>query len=317
MRTAFLLPIAAALTAAAAFSAAADDTALSVKETDEAITIQRGETPVLTYHKAVVPPPEGRDPAFARSGFIHPLCAPSGAPVTGVHPDDHIHHLGLWHAWVKTKHGGKGVDFWNLKEKTGAVRFAKSLGTKQDGGAVSFSVEQEQVALNKGPEPVAILRETLTVAARFEGGANVIDYTLVQKNVTDEPLKLPAYRYGGPIAYRAPENWNKENSDYLTSEGKRRADSHATRAKWVAMHGPAGGEVATMAILCHSGNHDAPQRIRTWPDGRIFFNYVPIQETGWEIKAGEEVTMRYRIIIAPGKPEAAKLDAAFEKFGAE
>ena len=74
---------------------------LQVTETEKAISIRRGDLMVLTYHKAEVPPPEKADPIYKRSGFIHPLCAPNGEPVTGIHPADHYHHLGLWHAWVK------------------------------------------------------------------------------------------------------------------------------------------------------------------------------------------------------------------------
>ena len=69
--------------------------AIEVSENAKTITISNGESTVLVYHKAEMPPPEGADPSYARSGFIHPLCSPSGAVLTGIHPDDHLHHLGL------------------------------------------------------------------------------------------------------------------------------------------------------------------------------------------------------------------------------
>ena len=53
---------------------------LKVIEDGRAITVTRGKTPVLTYHKAEVDPPEGVEPIYKRSGFIHPLCAPSENP---------------------------------------------------------------------------------------------------------------------------------------------------------------------------------------------------------------------------------------------
>ena len=106
--------------------------------------------------------------------------------------------------------------------------------------------------------------------------------------MSKESLILPAYRYGGCLAYRAPHHWNKDNSDYLTSEGLVRSNSHATRARWVAMWGPTEKGPVTLSVLMHPKNRDFPQRIRTWPDqnnGAIFFNVVPIQEKGWEIRA--------------------------------
>ena len=63
---------------------------LSLLETEKTIEIRDGERTMLVYNKAPVPPPEGKDPAYARSGFIHPLKSPSGGVVTSIHADDHI-----------------------------------------------------------------------------------------------------------------------------------------------------------------------------------------------------------------------------------
>jgi hypothetical protein len=294
---------------------------LQVTETDAAITITRGEVPVLTYHKAEVDPPEGVDAVYKRSGFIHPLCAPSGGPVTGIHPADHAHHLGLWHAWVKTKHGKDQPDFWNLGRKTGRVRYAGTASliepSKED-PAAGFLVKQEQVAYKgKDRKETVVLKEHLLVKAEHEEGRNVVLYLVEQTNVSDETLELPAYRYGGGLAYRAPHGWNKDNSDYLTSEGLDRTNSHATRAKWVAMHGPTSKGQATLAVLFDPRNHDFPNRIRTWPDqnnGAIFFNVVPAQEHPWAIKPGESIRMSYLLVTADRKTEADEVEGWWKVF---
>ncbi|MBL9154285.1 MAG: PmoA family protein [Verrucomicrobiales bacterium] len=307
-----------ALVLFAAFSSHGQEApAPALAETEEALTLSIGDQPVLVYHKAEVPPPDGVDPVFTRSGFIHPLHAPGGGVVTGIHPADHYHHLGLWHAWVKAEYDGKPVDFWNLKGRTGLVRFVKVLERR----AAGFTVEQEQAAYLAGPdaEAVPILRESLAVDVARVDGAHVIDYRIAQKNVAAQPLVLPAYRYGGGLAYRAPHSWNRENSDYLTSEGLTRVDSHATRVRWCAMWGPAEGgkrpsELATVAILCHPANRDAPQRVRTWDSGEVFFNYVPIQETGWEIKPGETVELVYRLVILDGRATREAIEARWQAF---
>ena len=289
---------------------------ISLQQTKKAITLVRGKTPVLTYHVAEVPPPNGVDKIYNRSGFIYPMHAPSGGIVTGIHPADHYHHIGLWHAWVNTKYNDKkGPDFWNLGRKTGRIRHAKVKETRQAG----FTALQEHLGYLDGieAEPTVILSETLSVDASFVDGVNVIDYAMTQKNVTKKPLVFPAYRYGGGLAYRAPHSWNKKNSDYLTSEGLDRTNSHATRARWVAMHGPAEkgeGKEATVAVLCHPKNHDAPQRIRTWDNGKVFFNYVPVQETSWSIQPGKSITLRYRIVIFDGKANAKAIEARWKTY---
>lgn len=288
---------------------------LSLLETEKTIEIRDGNQTMLVYNKALVPPPEGKDQAYARSGFIHPLKSPSGGVVTSIHADDHIHHVGLWHAWVKTDHKGRHFDFWNLGGKTGKVRFVKTLSSFSEDGSVGFSVQQEQVGMTEdGTKEEVILNETFTVKVRKTEGSYLVDYDTVQTNVTDAPLELPAYRYGGCIAYRAPYHWNKENSNYLTSEGKDRTNGHTTRGRWCAMFGPTDHGDATLAILCHPENRDAPQRMRVWPDGKVFFNYVPIQETGWGLNPNQPSTMKYRVVISDGKANADQLNTFWNQY---
>lgn len=295
---------------------------LKVAETGQAITITRGEVPVLTYHKAEVPPPAEADPIYKRSGFIHPLCAPSGEPVTGIHPADHYHHLGLWHAWVKTRHGKDTPDFWNLRGRTGRVRYAKTVNlieANAEDPAVGFVVEQEHVAY-KGEEKkeTVVLRELFEVKVEFEDGRNVVHYVVEQENVSEEVLELPAYRYGGCLAYRAPHHWDKTNSDYLTSEGLDRTNSHATRAKWVAMWGATAKGDATLSVLFSPKNHDFPQRLRTWPpsshNGAIFFNVVPTQEKPWAIEPGQTIRMAYLLVISEGKAKGETIEQWWKAY---
>ena len=305
------------------FSSVIAKDCLSIEQTETALVLKRGETPILTYHLREVEPPEGVDKAYRRSGFIHPLHAPSGGVVTGIHPDDHYHHIGLWHAWVNTNYPGfksgdkkkKGPDFWNLGGHTAFIRHAQILEMRQAG----FSVKQEHLAYldGYGKEPTVILEEVLSVDAAVEDGTNIVDYNFTQTNVTGKPLEFPAYRYGGGIAYRGPLFWNKENSDYLTSSGLDRTNSHATRAKWIAMFGPteeSGKSPATVAILCHPSNQDAPQRLRTWDNGKMFFNYVPVQEFPWSRQPGKPETLRYRLLISDGMPNKDAIENHFQTY---
>jgi hypothetical protein len=269
--------------------------AVEVVDTEKTLVISHEGRGILTYQKAEMDPPAGVDPIFRRSGFIHPLHSPKGGVVTGIHPADHYHHLGIWHAWVKTVHGDDHPDFWNLKTGTGRVRFVKVL----EKGASGFTVEQEQIAY-KGVQKkeTVVLREQLAIAAEFREGVNIVDYQLTQTNVSGVKLELPAYRYGGPLAWRGPLGWNAGNSDYLTSSGKKRADSHQSRAQWITVHGPAGTGEVSVLFLCHPSNFDAPQRLRTWPDGKMFLNWVPVQERPFAIGAGDSITWRFRVIVA-------------------
>ena len=282
---------------------------------DGRIDVMAGGKLALSYHTADVPPPPGVKKVFRKSAFIHPLNTPSGGTMTGIHPDDHYHHTGIWHAWVKTKHGLDEPDFWNLSAHKGRVRFSKYREIIDTPRVAGFEVAQEQIAY-KGKESTetVVLAETLRVEVRQQGSLNIVDYLVTQKNVSGVALELPAYRYGGPLAYRGPLNWNKENSEYLTSEGKTRADSHTTRANWCAVFGPTDQGEGTLLFLGSPQNYDAPQRLRTWPEGKMFLNWAAVQEKGMTMQAGDTHVFSYRLITADRKLSTAEADALYDAW---
>ncbi len=295
--------------------------ALEVIEDDDIIKILDGTNALLVYHKSEVLPPKGSDPSYKRSAFIHPLKTPKGSIVTSIHSDDHLHHVGLWHAWVNTSHGTRKIDFWNLKKKEGTVRYKKTISLNQKSDKKGFTVLQEHVSIKEGQKPTTIIEESFSIGVVKEKNTYFINYISEQKNITSQNLELPAYRYGGPIAYRGPTNWNNANSQVLTSENKNRSNGHATRGKWCAFSGPTNNGNALVAILCHPANHDAPQRMRIWPasshDGAIFFNYVPAQENPWKLIPKELNKFRYKIIISDSKMDKKMIESAWLKYADE
>lgn len=95
----------------------------------EAITLSYNDNNILRYYSAMHKVPEGVDALFGRSGFIHPVWSPAGKVLTQIQPADHYHHYGIWNPWTRTKVEGQEVDFWNLGEGQGTVRFAGVLST--------------------------------------------------------------------------------------------------------------------------------------------------------------------------------------------
>ena len=99
--------------------------AIEIIKTNKHLDIQIRTDKVLRYNHALMPPPEGQDPLYTRSGFIHPLWSPAGAVLTNIHPKDHYHHLGVWMPWTMATFEGRDIDFWNLKKGNATVRFVK------------------------------------------------------------------------------------------------------------------------------------------------------------------------------------------------
>lgn len=287
---------------------------------EEDLALALGDKPVLTYRHAPMPPPEGANPRFVRSGFIHPLHSPGGEVLTAIHPRDHVHHMGLWNPWTSTEFAGREVDFWNLAKGQGTVRFARFdavFGGPVFGG---FRAVHEHVALRLPGGERVILEEIQDVRVWDVGGERfLIDFTSHQRCVADQPLTLKTYRYGG-LVLRGREGWHTSNSGYLTSEGKTRADGHGTRARWAHAYGetPLGG--AGVLFMSHPENRAHPEPLRLWPNtanlgfNNVFLNFCPVQRDPWVLEPGRTYTLRYRLCVYAGRPEDVPSEALWRAF---
>lgn len=289
-----------------------------IVQDDKVLDVQVGQTKVLRMNHAVVPPPPGKSPLFNRGGFIHPLWSPRGVVLTNIHPADHIHHMGLWMPWTHTVFEGRNVDFWNIGDGKGTVRFVKFSGMTEGPVFGGFRSIQEHVDLKApGGEKVA-LNEEWDVRVWNTGGADkgfwIVDFVSTQQCASSSPLALPAYRYGG-FGFRATAEWKQGVADYLTSEGKTRKDGHGTRARWCIAYGTTSQGDNGIVFMSHPSNHEHPEPMRLWPTGDIFFNFCPVQEKDWVMEPGKKYVFNYRMYVYDGKMTAEQAERCWQDFG--
>lgn len=301
------------------------------EKNDSFLEISTRGSKILRYNHAIVLPPQGQSELFSRSGFIHPLWSPSGDVLTNIHPPDHIHHLGIWMPWTHTKFQGKDVDFWNLKEGQGTVRFVKFLGTTRGPVYGGFQAEHEHVALKTDQGEKVVLNEVWDVRVFNVGGPEkgyyfnvggpekgyyLVDFKSTQRCVADSPLYQIEYRYGG-FGFRAAAEWKGENAAYLTSEGKTRKDGHGTRARWCDTSGAINGKWAGVTHMSHPDNFRHPEPMRIWPEfeNEVFFNWAPSQLGDWVMEPGKDYIFRYRLYVHEGKVNVADSERLWQDFG--
>jgi hypothetical protein len=291
---------------------AAGGNIVKAEKNDKYLDIRIGDAGVLRYNHAIVPGPEnmGRVPVERRhlydhSGFIHPIWSPAGSVLTEIHPLDHIHHMGLWMPWTHTRYEDKRVDFWNVGDGTGTVRFAKYLSTTEGPVYGGFQAEQEHVARKTSEGEKVILREVWDVRVYNVGGKEkgywLIDFKSTQRNITNLPLIQEKYRYGG-FGFRGAHEWKGENAAYLTSEGYTRADANGTCARWCDTSGKI-DQWEGITFYSNPKNFQHPEPMRVWPEfeNNVFFNFCPSQAGEWEMKPGEDHVFRYRMYVHEGK----------------
>ncbi len=284
----------------------AEITSYTLNKSNENIVIKRNHQTVLKYRYTSLFPPDGVDPLYKRSGFIHPLYSPGGETLTRVQAPDHYHHYGIWGPWTLTRINDRKVDFWNLALGEGTVKFSKFISGVSGVVYTGFQTLQEHIDFGgMGPDQTAI-NEILDVRVwNANDKVWIIDYTSTLNTPLPGGILLEAYRYGGGIGFRATEKWTKDNSTVLTSEGKTRVDADGSMARWAIIEGESAVPEGRSGILfmSHPSNRMHPEPMRVWPmdanngRGDVFFEFTPIRYEDWELKHLNNYTLRYRMII--------------------
>lgn len=268
---------------------------------------------VFSYNYGFVQPREGAKPAYIRSGYIHPLMSPQSRLMTEDQPADHLHHKGIWMPWTRTEFEGHPVDFWNLGDETGTVRFAGFNWVVAGPVFAGFGARHEHVDRTQDKERGGriALNEDWDVRVYNVGGPQkgywMFDFASRQRCASQSALKLLEYRYGG-LGFRGAVEWKNENYKALSSEGKTHLNGHLSKAKWCDHSGRGNGrpdgtgsdEWSGVTILDNPANFRHPQPMRLWDKGGCFFNYAPVQTAEFEIKPGDEYASRYRFLIHEG-----------------
>lgn len=297
---------------------------ISLKREEESITVKKGGVPVLRYNHGEVHPPEGIDPAFRRSAFIHPLWSPGGEILTRIQPPDHFHHYGIWNPWTSTNIDGQEVDFWNLGKGEARVKFAGYIDAVHGPVYSGFKVRHQHIYYPEmGKEETAINELwDIRVWDTDINGVTIVDLSTTLNSPLPGGILLNAYRYGGGLGFRATEKWHRYNSTVLTSERNTREDADGTKARWCIIGGETDipEEWSGIIFLSHPANRMHPEPIRMWPEdanggrGDMFFNFCPIRHNEWKLLHGKSYTLRYRMVIFDGQADPAEAEEYWKGF---
>ncbi|HEU5145388.1 MAG TPA: DUF6807 family protein, partial [Chryseosolibacter sp.] len=141
----------------------------------------------------------------------------------------------------------------------------------------------------------------------------------VQLNCPGSAVRLLEYRYGG-LGWRATENWTKENSQVLTSEGKTRKDADGSTARWCIVEGILGGTNAGAVMMSYPANYNHPEPLRIWPEnanrnrGDMFANFSPTKNMDWQLEPGKNYVLKYRFIVFDGALTKEQAEAGWQYF---
>lgn len=293
--------------------AACNQTALTVSFQGEDVDISYAGEPFATVRAAAQPRP-----------FVWPVAAPGGLAVTRDHPmgardgeqHDHPHHQSLWFA-----HGSvNGFDFWHGKQHR--ERIVHEATSRRYRGAGVVDVESDYRWLVDDGDVVLRERRLLRFAERDDHRTidAVVTLRATEGDVTFGDTKEgtfamrlhPALRVQGAVAAGSLTN----------SEGDAGKAAWGKRARWLHSAGPVDGEQVGVAIFDHPDNlrHPTWWHARTYglvaanPFGVHDFERQPKGTGDHVLKRGEELTLRYRVVVHRGPWTYARVDQAWRDW---
>jgi len=277
---------------------------VTLKDDGKQILIKVGEKPVLVYHHAIVKSSIPDEPYYARSGYIHPLYTPSGKVMTDDLNPDHAHQHGIMFAWRKLQFDGRHNNAWDQKAMLGRIEHAeiKSITSGNVFGTLTVLIKHIDLT---GPQgAVTMLDENWKIRVFAIQDHFLFDIISTQTCATEKPVLIEKYHYGG-MTIRGSAEWTDANlCNFLTSEGKTRADGNHTRPNWVEMHGSLNDERVGVTIFDHPENFRFPQPVRLHPS-MPYFCFVPAQLGEFSIEPGKPFVSKYRYCVHTAKPNAA------------
>lgn len=296
---------------------------LHMESDQDATTIFAGGQPLISYVHSETPAPDGENPLYKRSAYIHPLRSPGGAVLTRIQPPDHIHHYGIWNPWTRTTFGEHRVDFWNLKEGQGTVRFVEYLERTDRKDKAGFTVRQDHIYfMENGKEGIAIEETWDLLLFNVQEKRYTTDLNISLSTPLEDGITLEAFRYGGGIGFRATEMWHPHNSTVITSEGKNRETADGTEARWTIIEGesPVPEGRSGILFLSHPSNQSHPEPMRVWPPHmnkgmeNVYFQFCPIRHRAWVLEHGTTYSLRYRMVVFDGAISAREAEAIWLEF---
>jgi hypothetical protein len=297
------------LAAAAALSAQ-----VKFSSTDNSITIDG--KPFATFNTG----------EKANKPFLAPIRSASGKVVTRGFPmemlpgesRDHLHHRGLWFTYDDVN----GVKFWEndpsyTKGKIGRV-IVKSTSWKDGKSSGTLTVDMEWC----DPAGKVLLTEHRDMVFRPDPALRTIDFLVTLTAATGVTL---GDTKEGAFAIRLAENFTERRGGRITdSEGRAGMKNiWGKRAAWVDYSGEIDGEKLGVAIFDHPSNPHYPTYWHARDYGLFSLNPFGQQafdpnaaENLTNLKPGDKLTFRWRVVIHPGDAASAGLADLYKQFAA-
>jgi hypothetical protein len=248
---------------------------------------------------------------FEKYPFFFPVNGPSNATVTSMRNANYPHHSSLFFGCDKVN----GGNYWQEGIERGQIVSLRA-DILETGGEKAV-IENECIWKRPGADAPVKDKRKITVSVPSPGKFQ-IDFDIVMEMLMDVTIdKTNHSLFSGRMD---PDLAVINGATMINAEGETgEKNTFGKRSAWMDYYGERMGKTEGMAILQHPSNEWFPAPWFTRDYG--FFSptpmYWPENEKNIVLKKGEQIKLRYRVLVHSGDHEEAKIAEEFEKYKSE
>jgi hypothetical protein len=248
---------------------------------------------------------------FEKYPFFFPVNGPSNATVTSMRNANYPHHSSLFFGCDKVN----GGNYWQEGLERGQIVSLRA-DILETGGEKAV-IENECIWKRPGADAPIKDKRKITVSVPSPGKFQ-IDFDIVMEMLMDVTIdKTNHSLFSGRMD---PDLAVTNGGTMINAEGETgEKNTFGKRSAWMDYHGERMGKTEGMAILQHPSNEWFPAPWFTRNYG--FFSptpmYWPENDKNITLKKGQQIKLRYRVLVHSGNHEEAKIAEEFERYKEE
>ena len=248
---------------------------------------------------------------YEKYPFFFPVNGPSNASVTSMRNANYPHHSSLFFGCDRVN----GGNYWQEGLERGQI-ISLRADILETGGDKAV-IENECIWRRPGADaPVKDKRKiTVTIPSKDKF---ILDFDVTMEMLMDVTIEKTNHSlFSGRVD---PDLAVINGGTMINAEGETsEKGTFGKRSAWMDYYGNRQGKIEGIAILQHPSNEWFPSPWFTRDYG--FFSptpmYWPADDKSTELKKGDLIKLRYRVIVHTGDSKAAGIAAEFEKYSKE
>ena len=253
--------------------------------------------------------------------YFHPVGLIDGTELTWLRPADHRWHRALWFSWKFIN----GLNYW---EEDPAAGLSPGRTEVVEVKVVPHDDRSAHIVMTlnyhpPGKSTVLTEMRVITVSAPDVNGRYRIDwysmFTAGEKDVLLGRTPIPGEQggkgWGGYAGLSVRMAKTTRSFQFVDSQGRKDKEAHGKKARWVDFSGElTDGKEAGITILDHPDNlrHPSPWYVEK---GMPYFSPAVLFNKPYTLPAGKSLTLRYRILIHPGRVDKEAMEKECKAFG--